>query len=102
GKFDPAGVAKLNHFLRDWRKNKSTKMDPQLFDVLWEAYRQSGATQPINVVCGYRSPETNSMLRRRSKGVAQNSQHVQGKAMDFYIPGVPLAKLRAIGLRLQA
>src|SRR5690606_33285554 len=39
---------------------------------------------------------------RRSKGVAQNSQHVQGKAMDFYIPGVPLAKLRAIGLRLQA
>jgi len=42
------------------------------------------------------------MLRRRSRGVAQNSQHIQGKAMDFYIPGVDLAKLRAIGLRLQA
>ena len=77
-------------------------MDPQLFDLLWEVYRQSGSDQPIDVVCGYRSPETNGMLRRRSKAVAQNSQHMQGKAIDFFIPGVPLAKLRAIGLRLQA
>ena len=41
------------------------------------------------------------MLRRRSNGVAKNSLHMQGKAMDFFIPGVPLAKLRAIGLRMQ-
>lgn len=102
GVYDPAGLAKLNYFLRDWRKNKVIKMDPKLFDLLWEVYRETGATQPITVICGYRSPETNAMLRRRSKGVAQNSQHIKGKAMDFYIPGVDLAKLRAIGLRLQA
>ncbi len=77
-------------------------MDPKLFDILWEVYRRSGATQPINVVCGYRAPETNAMLRRRSSGVAQNSLHMKGQALDYYIPGVPLAKLRALGLQAQA
>lgn len=101
GKYDQAGLNQLNRFLRDWRKNEPTKMDPALFDLLYEVYKQGGSNQPINVVCGYRSPGTNAMLRRRSSGVAQNSQHTRGKAMDFYIPGVPLAKLRAIGLRMQ-
>jgi hypothetical protein len=53
------------------------------------------------VVCGYRSPETNSMLRARSSGVAELSQHTAGHAMDFFIPGVPLEKLRTVGLRMQ-
>ncbi|HET7717316.1 MAG TPA: DUF882 domain-containing protein [Bauldia sp.] len=102
GRFDSDGLAKLNRFLRDWRQNKPTKMDPKLFDILWEVYRKSGATQPITVICGYRAPETNAMLRRRSNGVAQNSLHVKGQAIDFYIPGVSLAKLRALGLQAQA
>jgi uncharacterized protein YcbK (DUF882 family) len=101
GRYDDAALKKLDWFMRDWRKEKSTRMDPHLFDLLWEAYREVGATQPIDVICGYRSPETNSMLRRRSIGVAQNSNHVSGLAMDFFIPGVPLEKIRAVGLRLQ-
>jgi uncharacterized protein YcbK (DUF882 family) len=101
GRYDDAALKKLDWFMRDWRKEKSTRMDPHLFDLLWEAYREVGATQPIDVICGYRSPETNSMLRRRSSGVAQNSNHVSGLAMDFFIPGVPLEKIRAVGLRLQ-
>jgi uncharacterized protein YcbK (DUF882 family) len=101
GRYDDAALKKLDWFMRDWRKEKSTRMDPHLFDVLWETYREVGATQPIDVICGYRSPETNSMLRRRSSGVAQNSNHVSGLAMDFFIPGVPLEKIRAAGLRLQ-
>ncbi len=76
-------------------------MDPHLFDLLWETYREVGATEPIQVICGYRSPGTNAMLRARSSGVAQFSQHINGNAIDFYIPGVPLAKVRAEGLRLQ-
>ncbi len=102
GRFDQAGLTKLNRFMRDWRQNKPTKMDPKLFDVLWEVYRKSGASRPITVICGYRAPETNSMLRRRSSGVAQNSLHTKGQAIDFFIPGVPLAKLRALGLQAQA
>jgi uncharacterized protein YcbK (DUF882 family) len=101
GRYDDAALKKLDWFMRDWRKEKSTRMDPHLFDLLWEAYREVDATQPIDVICGYRSPETNSMLRRRSSGVAQNSNHVSGLAMDFFIPGVPLEKIRAVGLRLQ-
>jgi uncharacterized protein YcbK (DUF882 family) len=101
GRYDDAALKKLDWFMRDWRKEKSTRMDPHLFDLLWETYREVGATQPIDVICGYRSAETNSMLRRRSSGVAQNSNHVSGLAMDFFIPGVPLDKIRAVGLRLQ-
>jgi hypothetical protein len=64
-------------------------------------YQELGAKEPIQIVCGYRSPVTNAMLRRRSKGVAQFSQHMLGKAIDFYIPGVPLEQLRYAGLRMQ-
>ncbi|MEA2933617.1 MAG: hypothetical protein QOD74_263, partial [Variibacter sp.] len=101
GRYDDAGLAKLNHFLRDWRNHESTKMDPRLFDVVWEVYQDVNARQPIQIISAYRSPATNSMLRRRSRGVAQFSQHMLGKAMDFSIPGVPLEQVRAAGLRVQ-
>ncbi len=103
GKFDPKGLEQLNRFLRDWRKNQPTKMDPRLFDLIWEVYRQSGSRDYINVVCGFRSPGTNEMLRGRSRnsGVAEKSQHMLGKAMDFFIPDVKLASLRAIGMKMQ-
>jgi uncharacterized protein YcbK (DUF882 family) len=101
GRYDEAALKKLDWFMRDWRKEQTTSMDPHLFDLLWEVYREVGATAPIDVVCGYRSPTTNAMLRQRSSGVAEFSQHTLGHAMDFYIPGVPLEKLREIGLRLQ-
>ncbi|WP_458759929.1 DUF882 domain-containing protein [Afipia sp. TerB] len=103
GRYDEAALKKLNHFLRDWRSQDSTKMDPYLFDILWEVYRDVDAKQPIQIISAYRSPKTNSMLRRRSKhsGVARHSQHMLGHAMDFFIPGVPLEQIRFAGLRLQ-
>jgi uncharacterized protein YcbK (DUF882 family) len=101
GRYDEEALRKINNLLRDWRESKSTAMDPHLIDLLWEVYREVGAKEPIWIVCGYRSPETNSMLRRRSSGVAQFSQHMLGKAIDFYIPGVPLEQLREAGLRAQ-
>jgi len=101
GRYDEAALEKINWFLRDWRKQQETKMDPHLIDLVWEVQREAGSKEPIWVVCGYRSPETNAMLRRKSSGVAKFSQHMLGHAMDFYIPGVQLDHLRAIGLRLQ-
>jgi uncharacterized protein YcbK (DUF882 family) len=101
GRYLPEGLKKINYILRDWRRNETVKMDPRLLDLVWEAYRESGSSAYIQIICGYRAPATNSMLRSRSKGVAEKSQHMLGKAMDFYIPGVPLKKLRNIGLRMQ-
>jgi len=101
GRYDEAALEKLNWFLRDWRREQQTRMDPHLIDLIWEVQRETGSKEPVWVVCGYRSPETNAMLRRRSGGVARFSQHMLGHAMDFYIPGVPIEALRVVGLRLQ-
>lgn len=101
GKYIPSGLRDANRFLRDWRRNEMTTIDPELLDLVWEVYQQVGAKSPIHVVSSYRSPATNGMLRSRSSGVAKNSQHMRGKAMDFFIPGVNLATLRATGLRKQ-
>jgi len=103
GRYVQSGLDQLNRFLRDWRRNEPAKMDPRLFDLVWEVYRSVGARDYIHVVSAYRSPATNSMLRSRSRnsGVAEKSQHMLGKAMDFYIPGVPLSKLRAAGFKAE-
>ncbi|MFN7102006.1 MAG: DUF882 domain-containing protein [Pseudorhizobium sp.] len=101
GRFDPRGLQQINVMLRDWRRNEPTKMDPRLFDLVWEVYRRSGAKDYIHVVSAYRSPATNGMLRSRSSGVAKNSQHTLGKAMDFYIPGVKISTLRALAMQMQ-
>ena len=101
GRYDAEALKKINQFMRDWREEEPTKMNPHLVDLLWEVHREVGAKEPIWVVCGYRSPATNTMLRRRSSGVAKFSQHVQGNAIDFHIPGVALDELRAAGLRSQ-
>lgn len=101
GRYDQKGLQQLNRFLRDWRRNEPTKMDPRLFDLVWEVYQKSGSRGYIHVVSAYRSPATNSMLRSRSKGVAKKSQHMLGKAMDFYLPDVKLKKLREIGMKFQ-
>jgi uncharacterized protein YcbK (DUF882 family) len=101
GRYDEEALKKLNHFLRDWRNQDSTTMDRQLFDIIWEVYRDVDGRKPIQIISAYRSPATNAMLRRRSSGVARHSQHMLGHAMDFYIPDVPLEQIRAAGLRLQ-
>lgn len=101
GRYIPSAMAEINYVLRDWRRNESVTMDPRLIDLVWEIYQQTGSDQPINIICGYRAPETNEMLRQNSTGVAQNSQHILGNAIDMQIPGVDLTTLRNIALRMQ-
>jgi uncharacterized protein YcbK (DUF882 family) len=101
GKYDQSVLKQLNVFLADWRTKEPTKMDPALFDLLWEVYREVGASQPYNIVSSYRSPKTNKMLASKSSGVADNSLHMRGQAMDLFIPGVNLSKLREAAMRHQ-
>ncbi len=101
GSYDQNGLQELNRLLRDWRRNEVTRMDPALFDLVWEVYRRTGASEPIHIVSGYRSPATNNLLRSRSRGVAKLSQHMLGRAMDFYLPDVNLSTLRETGMKMQ-
>ena len=101
GRYDNGVLKQLNVFLADWRTKEPANMDPALFDLLWSVYQEVGGRQPIQVVSSYRSPKTNAMLRAKSSGVAENSQHTKGKAIDFFIPGVNLTKLREVAMRHQ-
>ena len=99
----PAALDKLNHFLRDYRTDTVKTYDPKEFDVLHalmaKLRRPNGV---IDIVCGYRTPETNNFLRTRaaSTGVAEHSQHLQAKAIDIRVPGVSTVKLRNAALSL--
>jgi uncharacterized protein YcbK (DUF882 family) len=94
GKYDTAALKELNHFMRDWRKDQSREMDPALIDLIWTLHETLGSKEPIHLICGYRSANTNESLRRRGGGQAKNSQHIQGKAADIVFPDVPVKTLR--------
>jgi uncharacterized protein YcbK (DUF882 family) len=102
GQYVPDALEKLNWFLRDWRANKATKMDPHTIDLVWEIHQELGSKVPIHFVSGYRSPSTNESLRRAGGGQAKHSQHILGKAMDVAFPDVPVQKLRYAGLVREA
>ena len=101
GVYDQGVLDKLNWFMRDWRLDEPTKMDPRLFDIVWEVYRESGSKEPIDVLSGYRSPQTNAMLRRRSRQVAEYSQHMEGRAIDAHFVDVGTGRIRDIAMRMQ-
>ena len=102
GRYLKSGLTKANKFLADWRTKEQIKIDPRLLDIVWEVYRKSGSRKPIHIISSYRSPKTNAMLRRTRGGQAKKSQHMVGRALDFYLPDVSVKKLRNLGLLAQA
>jgi len=99
----PAAMEKLDYFLRDSRTQDEKAYDPREFDVLHNVMARLGRPGGvIDIVCGYRTPWSNNFLRTRSRntGVAQNSQHVQAKAIDIRVPGVRTRTLRDVALSL--
>jgi uncharacterized protein YcbK (DUF882 family) len=94
GRYIPSAMAQINYLLRDWRKNRPTTMSPETIDLMWELHEDLGSKQPIRIICGYRSAETNAMLKKIGRKVARQSQHITGKAIDMYFPDVPLEKVR--------
>ena len=93
--FTSAILQKLDHFMRDKRTNQVHRMDPNLFHKFYNIQSNLGLRNAeIEIICGYRSAATNAMRHRQSKGVASNSYHIRGQAIDFRIDGVPLATLR--------
>jgi len=94
GAYHRQALDQLNHFLRDTRDNAQTEMDPLLFDVLWHTMVIMGYGGSVEVLSAYRSPSTNAWLASVSRGVARDSQHMNGNAMDIRFPGVPVFQMR--------
>ncbi|MEX0285681.1 MAG: YcbK family protein [Paracoccaceae bacterium] len=82
GKYLKDPIKEVYHFMRDWRTDQVYKMDIRTVDILAAAHNLMDVNEPYMLLSGYRSPATNAMLRRRSRGVAKNSLHMQGKAAD--------------------
>jgi uncharacterized protein YcbK (DUF882 family) len=94
GKYDSEAMQRLNKFMRDWRKDESRVMDPELIDHIWILHQQLGSKEPVHLISGYRSAATNASMRKRGGGQAKKSQHIQGKAADISFPDVTVKALR--------
>lgn len=95
-------LASLNHFLRDWRRDEIRPIDPRLFDLMAIIADRLGRPPRFEIISGYRSPETNAMLRRAGGGAAKRSLHMVGRAIDLRLEGTRLHDLRDAALQLGA
>jgi uncharacterized protein YcbK (DUF882 family) len=99
--YQPEAVARLNYFLRDHNTQDVINYDPREFDLLHDILRRLGRPgATIDIVCGYRTQETNEILRASSNGVAEHSQHILGHAIDIRIPGSTTPRIRNAALSL--
>jgi uncharacterized protein YcbK (DUF882 family) len=97
----PDALDAVSHLLRDFRSEETHPIDPALLDILSQVRSMTGEHGTFEVISGYRSPATNSMLRRKgSGGVAKRSLHMQGKAIDVRLTGVDSVQLRKASIAL--
>lgn len=101
-KYLPDAFNQINHVLRDFRTGEEFPIDPRSIDIVYMLQSKTGSREPIEVLSGYRSPKTNSMLRHASSGVAKNSLHMVGQAIDLRLPGYSTRRLRDVAIDLRA
>jgi uncharacterized protein YcbK (DUF882 family) len=100
-RYNKKELARLNHLFRDYRAEKIKNIDPQLFDHIYRLQVMLQTRKPVELLSGYRTLATNNRLREYSGGVAKNSYHVLGQAMDFRIPGIDLRHVRNAALKMK-
>lgn len=96
-----SALTEINAFLSDFRTGDATTIDPELLDLIYDIRESLGSKGTYEVISAYRSPKTNEMLRSQSGGVAKNSQHLLGKAIDVRLDDVDLPKFRDAALAMQ-
>lgn len=102
GKYLPKALHEINHILRDYRTEEIKPIDPRLLDILYSIRKKVNARHPFHIISGYRSPKTNSLLKRTTSGVAGKSLHLEGKAIDVRLPGYKLGELWKAALELKS
>lgn len=91
----------INHIMRDIRTDDAKEIDIHLLDLLFAISTELQPSEPFTVISGYRSPETNALLRKRGSGAAKNSYHIKGQAMDIHLPGFRTSSLRKAAYKLK-
>jgi len=102
GMYDPLALERVNWYLRDFRTGDIHSIDPGVLDILWCIQQKLGCKSTYEVISGYRSPETNRVLRNRSKGVAKRSLHMDGKAIDIRLSGKNTRRVRDCAIALKS
>lgn len=101
-KYMPEAFERMNYVLRDFRTGEVFPMDPRVIDIVALVQQKAKQRVPIEILSGYRSPKTNARLRQNTSGVARNSFHMYGQAIDLHIKGYRTSKLREIATGLKA
>jgi uncharacterized protein YcbK (DUF882 family) len=100
GRYIKDALHEINHLFRDYHDGSVHPIDPALLDLLYDVKHSLEVRKPFHIVSGYRSPATNADLRKHSDGVAKNSLHMQGKAIDIRIEGVDTRRIQKVALAL--
>ena len=101
GAYNQQQLGALDWLLRDYRTSTVMTMDTRLFDLLYDLAQAAGREPRYAVVSGYRSPATNAMLAATTKGVSSHSLHMEGRAIDVRLEGLPALALRDLALANQ-
>ena len=83
GNYIAEALREVNSFMRDWRTGTAINIDTRTIDIMAASHRLLDVDEPYMLLSGYRSPQTNAMLRSQSSGVAKNSLHLVGQAADL-------------------
>jgi uncharacterized protein YcbK (DUF882 family) len=102
GSYLPESLSAINTVLRDHRSGEVYPIDPGLLDLLSALQQRVGSHRGYEVISGYRSPATNSMLHNASSGVATRSLHMLGQAIDIRLPGTQLATLHGAARQMKS
>jgi len=102
GRYDPRSLKDINHILRDHRTGEVGAIATDLLDLLHRLRLKIQTAQPFHIISGFRSAETNAVLHRKGRGVASQSLHMFGQAIDIRVPGIRTGELKTLAVALAA
>lgn len=95
-------ITEISNVMRDRHDGSVKKIDKRLLDQIYALQVKLEPKQPIHILCGYRSPNTNAELRRKRRGVAKDSLHMRGQAADIRMTDRDFNQLHKAALSLHA
>ncbi len=101
GDYVVTALDNVNHIMRDIRTDDVKQIDTDLLDIIYKISIKLKSREPFHVISGYRSRKTNDLLLKRNKGVARNSYHMKGQAVDIRLPGLKTSVLRRVAYELK-